>query len=235
MSQTSVHDIRNIAFCGHGNAGKTSLADKILTSTGAVKRPASVDDGTSVSDFDDEEKHHKHSIESSLVHFSHAGKQFNLLDTPGYPDFIGQIAGALAAVETAAIVINAHDGLGVNTRRMFVEAGKLGLGRLIIVNKMDAENVDFPALMETIREVLGHACVPLNVPIGHGHDFRGVASTLKLAAQADGAVVNPADVHAHADRVDHRSRRRRYGTLLRGTAADRRRDFAADRRGGRAG
>ncbi len=195
MSQTSVQDIRNIAFCGHGNAGKTSLADKILTSTGVVKRPASVDDGTSVSDFDDEEKHHKHSIESSLVHFSHAGKQFNLLDTPGYPDFIGQSLGALAAVETAAIVINAHDGPGVNTRRMFLEAGKLGLGRLIIVNKMDAENVDFPTLMETIREVLGHACVPLNVPIGHGHDFRGVTSTLKLAAKADGALVNPADVH----------------------------------------
>ena len=92
MAQTSVQDIRNIAFCGHGNAGKTTLADKILTSTGAVKRPASVDDGTSICDFDDEEKHHKHSIESALVHFSHAGKQFNLLDTPGYPDFIGQIA-----------------------------------------------------------------------------------------------------------------------------------------------
>jgi elongation factor G len=196
MAQTSVQDIRNIAFCGHGNAGKTSLADKILTSTGVVKRPASVDDGTSICDFDEEEKHHKHSIESALVHFSHAGKQINLLDTPGYPDLIGQSLGALAAVETAAIVINAHDGPGVNTRRMFLEAGRLGLGRLIIVNKMDADNVDFPRLVETIREVLGHTCVPLNVPIGHGHDFRGVASTLKLTAKADGAVVNPADIHS---------------------------------------
>ena len=236
MSQTSVQDIRNIAFCGHGNAGKTSLADKILTSTGAVKRPASVDDGTSVCDFDDEEKHHKHSIESSLVHFSHAGKQFNLLDTPGYPDFIGQSLGALAAVETAAIVINAHDGLGVNTRRMFLEAGKLGLGRLIIVNKMDTENVDFPAL--------------------GGHHSRSVGPRLRAAQRADrprprlsrrgqhaaswppkptARVVNPADRSWHADRVDHRSRRRGDGTLFRRDAADRRGDLAVDRRGGRPG
>jgi elongation factor G len=195
MSDVKVQDIRNIAFCGHGNAGKTTLVDKILNLTGAVKRPASVDDGTSICDFDDEEKHHKHSIESSLVHFSHGGKQFNLLDTPGYPDFIGQSLGSLAAVETAAILINAHDGMGVNTRRMFIEAGKLGLGRLVIVTKMESENVDFAALVETIREVLGHACIPLNVPIGQSHDFRGVVSTLKPGAKADGAVVNPADIH----------------------------------------
>lgn len=90
MAPTNVQDIRNIAFCGNGNAGKTMLTDKILTSTGTIKRPASVDEGSSVCDFDEEEKLHKHSIESSLVHFTHAGKQFNLLDTPGYPDFVGQ-------------------------------------------------------------------------------------------------------------------------------------------------
>ncbi len=195
MSDVKVQDIRNIAFCGHGYAGKTTLADKILNVTGAVKRPANVADGTSVCDFDDEEKHHKHSIESTLVHFNHAGKSFNLLDTPGYPDFIGQSLGALAAVETVAIVINAHDGLGVNTRRMFLEAGKLGLGRMIVVTKMETENVNFAALVETIREVLGHACIPLNVPIGQSHDFKGVVSTLTTDAKADGAVVNPADIH----------------------------------------
>ena len=138
----------------HGNAGKTTLADKILTSTGAVKRPASVDDGTSVCDFDEEEKHHKHIDRIGLVHFSHAGKHFNVLDTPGYPDFIGQIAAGLRGVDTAAIVINAHAGIGVNTRRMFQEAGKLGLGRIIVISKMDAENIDFPALIDTIRGVV---------------------------------------------------------------------------------
>ena len=112
MAQSKVQDIRNIVFCGHGSAGKTTLADAILTTTGAVKRPASVDDGTSICDFDDEEKHHHHSIESTLVHFEHAGKHFNLIDTPGYPDFIGQVLGAMHAVDTAAIVIDAHSGPG---------------------------------------------------------------------------------------------------------------------------
>src|SRR6188508_503040 len=101
MAQYNVQDIRNIALCGHGSAGKTSLADKILTTTGAVKRPASVDDGSSIFDFDEEEKHHKHTIEATVGHFDHAGKHFNIIDTPGYPDFIGQTISALQAVETA--------------------------------------------------------------------------------------------------------------------------------------
>src|SRR5690349_24528725 len=119
MSKYNVQDIRNIALCGHGSSGKTTIVDKVLNLSGAVTRPASVDDGTSVCDFDEEEKHHKHSLESSLVHFDHGGKHFNLIDTPGYPDFIAQVLGALRAADTAAIVIDAHSGLGVNTRRVF--------------------------------------------------------------------------------------------------------------------
>ena len=101
MPIRNVEDIRNIVLCGHGLAGKTTLVDKMLIQTGAINRPASVDDGTSVCDFDEEEKHHKHSIESAIAHFEHAGKHFNVLDTPGYPDFIGQTIGAMRAVETA--------------------------------------------------------------------------------------------------------------------------------------
>lgn len=195
MAQNKVQDIRNIVFCGHGSAGKTTLADAILTTTGAIKRPASVDDGTSVCDFDEEEKVHHHSIESTLVHFSHAGKHFNLLDTPGYPDFIAQVLGVLHAVDTAVIVIDAHSGLGVNTRRVFNEAGARGLGRIIAINKMDADNVDYPALLETIQEVFGKACVPLNVPIGHGAGFKGVVSTLEPPAKAEGALADPTKIH----------------------------------------
>ena len=195
MAQYNVQDIRNIVFCGHGSAGKTTLADAILNATGAVKRPANVNDGTSICDFDEEEKVHRHSLESTLVHFDHAGKHFNLIDTPGYPDFIAQVIGSMHAVETAAIVIDAHSGLGVNTRRVFQEAGNRGLGRMIIINKMDADNVDYPALLATIQELFGKACVPLNVPIGHGGDFHGVASTLKPPASAPGALIDPASIH----------------------------------------
>jgi elongation factor G len=194
MAQYQVQDIRNIVLCGHGSAGKTTLADTILNTTGAVKRPASVNDGTSICDFDDEEKVHRHSIESTVVHFDHAGKHFNLIDTPGYPDFIAQVIGAMHAVETAVIVIDAHSGLGVNTRRVFQEAGNRGLGRIIVINKMDADNVDYPALLATVQELFGNACVPLNVPLGHGGDFRGVASTLK-PDNAAGALVDPASIH----------------------------------------
>jgi elongation factor G len=195
MPKLNVQDIRNIALCGHGAAGKTTLADKLLQVTGAITRPASVDDGTSVCDFDEVEKVHKYTIESALVHFDHGGKRFNLIDTPGYPDFIGQTIGAFRAVETAAIVINAHSGIGVNTRRVFQEAGAAGCGRMIIVARMDAENIDFPGLVKSIQSMFGHACVPLNVPIGAGHDFKGVASTLKLGGDAAGALLDPAEIN----------------------------------------
>ena len=151
MPNYQVEEIRNIAFCGHGSSGKTTLVDKLLTSTGTVNRQASVEDGTSICDFDDEEKHHQYTIETTLVHLNHGGKHFHLIDTPGYPDFIGQTIGALRGVDTAAIVINAQAGIEVNTRRTFAEAEKAGLGRVIVINRMDLENIDFPALVDSIN------------------------------------------------------------------------------------
>jgi elongation factor G len=194
MPKYSVEQIRNIVFCGHGSAGKTTLVDKILTSTGAVSRPASVDDGTSICDFDEEEKHHKYTIESSVVHMDHGGKHFYLIDTPGYPDFVGQAIGAMRGVDTAAIVINAQSGIEVNTRRVFTEAKKAGLGRIIVLNRMDADNIDFTTLVESIQELFGKACLLLNVPLGQGADFRGVASTLKPPADASGAMIDPTEI-----------------------------------------
>ena len=195
MTRHPVQDIRNIAFCGHGGAGKTSLIDQLLIKTGAVTGPHSVIDGTSVCDFDPEEKAHKYTIESSVVHFNHAGKRFNVIDTPGYPDFLGQTLAALSAVETAVIVVNAHSGLQVNTRRVFAEAGKLGLARIIVVNKMDEHNVDFARLVETMRELWGQACTPLSVPIGQEESFKGIASTLNPPATFFGAIMNPMELH----------------------------------------
>ncbi len=194
MKAFDVQDIRNIAFCGHGSAGKTTLIDRLLTKTGAINRAASVDDGTSICDFDQEEKEHKYTIEATVVHFEHAGKYFQVIDTPGYPDFIGQTIGALRGVDTAAIVINAQSGIEVNTRRVFEEAGKAGLGRVIVVNKMDSENIDFDALLSTIKELFGNACVLFNVPLGRGGDFRGVAGTLKVPDDTSGALVDPAEI-----------------------------------------
>jgi elongation factor G len=195
MVKYRVEEIRNIAFCGHGSAGKTTLVDRILTATGMINRQVSVDEGTSVCDFDEEEKAHKYTIESTVVNFNHAGKHFTGIDTPGYPDFIGQTIGALRGVDTAAIVINGQSGIEVNTRRVFAEAKKAGLGRIVIINKMDAENINFSGLVDSIREFFGSECVPLNVPLGQGADFRGVASTLNLPADTSGALLDPAEIH----------------------------------------
>jgi len=194
MAKYQPENIRNIALCGHGSAGKTTLADKILTTLVMPNRQASVDDGTSICDFDEEEKHHQYSIEASVVHFDHGGKHFHLIDTPGYPDFVGQAIGALRGVDTAAIVIDAQSGIEVNTRRMFAEAEKAGIGRMIVINKMDADNIDFPGLIGAIQEVFGSACVPLNVPLGQGSDFRGVVSTLKVPEDTAGALLDPAEI-----------------------------------------
>jgi len=193
MART-VDEIRNIAVCGHGSSGKTTLVDHLLVKTGAVTGQPSVDNGTSICDFDEEEKHHKHSIEASVVHFDHAGKRFNVIDTPGYPDLIGQTIGALRAVENAIIAIDAHAGIKVNTRRAWAEAGDAGLGRILCITKMDADNIAFPSLIESIKEVFGSQCALFNVPIGQGHDLKGVVSTLDPPKDTAGALVNPSQL-----------------------------------------
>ncbi len=190
MANRNASDIRNIAICGHGSTGKTTLVDHLLEKTGAVKSAGSVDDGTSVCDFDDVEKTHKYTVESTVVHFDHGGLRFNMIDTPGYPDFVGQSIAALNGVDTAVIAIDAHVGIAVNTRRMFAEAGKLGLGRMIVITKMDTDNIDFPALVTSIQEMFGEGCIPINLPIGSGADFKGVVNLLDSSADGAGALMD---------------------------------------------
>lgn len=191
----NVADIRNVAICGHGNAGKTSLVDQLLVHSGAVNAKPSVDAGTSICDFDEEEKHHKHSVESTVAHFDHAGKHINMIDVPGYPDLVGQLTGSLRAVETALIAIDAHAGIKVNTRRAWNEAGKAGCGRMIVITKLDSENIDFPGLIETVKEVFGTSCALLNVPLGLGESLHGVASTLEPGGDAADAAIDPQSIH----------------------------------------
>src|SRR5260370_41385381 len=131
MDKDRVEDIRNVALVGPGAAAKTSLADSLLCKAGAVDRSGSVDDGSSVSDYDDEEKKRRFSIDTSLLHLEHQGKQVHLLGAPGYPDFVASGLEDLVAVETALIVISAPNGIEVNTRRVFNEAGKLRLARML--------------------------------------------------------------------------------------------------------
>src|SRR5262249_46545764 len=178
MAKARVEDIRDVAVVGHEQAGKTSLVDALLFKAKAVDRHGHVEDGTSFSDYDDEEKEKKYSIDTSVLHLEHKGKKIYLLDAPGKPEFVGAALGALNAADTAVIVISAPTGIQVNTRRMFSEAGKRGLGRMLIVNKMDADNVHFTDLLKVIEDTFGKACVLCNAPLGQGPQFKGVVDVL---------------------------------------------------------
>ena len=196
MGKHEVQEIRNVALVGHGAVGKTSMADLMLFKAGESPRAGSVDDGSSLLDIDDDEKERKHSISSAVCHFEHAGKRINLIDTPGYPDFIGGAIGALRAVETAVITVNASAGIEVNTRRVFALAGDAGVARMVLLNKCDMENIHFNDICDELREAFGQACVLLNVPIGIGPDFSGVVSTLNVPENIpDGVLINPAELN----------------------------------------
>ena len=189
MEQYETKDIRNVAFVGHGASGKTSLVEGILFKAGATKRLGSVDDGTSVSDFDSEEKERKTTIDSSVLHCNWQDKEINVIDTPGYPDFINGPIGALNAVETAIVVVSATNGIQVNTQKMWEIASKAGLARVVVITKMDGENIDYPALLDSIQNIFGEECLPLMLPVGHGSEFKGVVDILNLPDEMPGDVI----------------------------------------------
>ena len=143
MSKYKVEDIRNIALAGHGASGKTSLADALLFQAKAVDRKGSVDDGTSVSDFDEEEHKRHFSIDTSRPALRVQGQARSPARHPRLSRLRRRRSGALSAVETAVIVVSAINGVEVNTRRMFSEAGRRGLARMFVINKIDGENVKF--------------------------------------------------------------------------------------------
>ena len=163
MSYTS-EAIRNIALIGHAASGKTTLAEALLYEAGVIGQMGSVEKGNTVCDYDPQEKVHQHSLETAIVQFDHDGAHINLLDTPGFPDFMGHAIDALSAVETAAIVINAQTGIETMTRRMMEHAQERGLCRMIIINKIDQENIDLSHLVAEIQQVFGNECLPINLP-----------------------------------------------------------------------
>lgn len=164
----SVQDIRSIALVGQSNGGKTSLVEALLQRSGAIGSMGSLERGDTVCDFDPLEREYRHSLSSALAHCSHAGAEINLIDTPGYPDFIGQAIAALAAVETALVVVNAQSGIELMTRRMMALAAERGLCRILVVNKIDAERLDLPGLVAELRETFGKEVLPINLPADGG-------------------------------------------------------------------
>jgi elongation factor G len=192
MAQFATENIRTVALVGHGASGKTTLAEALLQKAGMIQAPGSIERGTTVSDFDPLEKTYLHSLRASLLHVETADTRVHIVDTPGYPDFIGQAIGALDAVETAAVVVNAQSGLEMITSRMMDWARKRGLCRIVIVNKIDAENVDLPGLLAQIRAAYGKECLPINLPADGGR--RVVDCFFNPSGDSDFSSV--ADAHA---------------------------------------
>lgn len=164
----STADIRNIALVGQAGAGKTLLAEALLAQSGAIRSRGSLARGTTVCDFDPQEKALLHSLDAAICGFETDGRRVNMIDTPGYPDFLGRSLCALEAVETAVIVVSAVNGVEPMTQRMMDFAKARGLCRLIVVNKIDAREARTEAVLTEIREIFGKACLPLNLPSDGG-------------------------------------------------------------------
>jgi len=188
----SSNDIRNVCLVGPSNAGKTQLAEALLHAGGTISTPGSIARGDTVSDFTNREKQLGHSQYASICHLDHGGIHVNLIDTPGYRDFYGRALSVLPAVETAAVVINAQSGVEMIAQRMMKAARMQGLCRMIIINKIDAEEVDLESLLEQIRSTFGSECLPLNLPSADGE---GVVDCFFQPEGAETAFSTVAEAH----------------------------------------
>ncbi len=187
----SIEDIRNIVLLGHGSAGKTSLAEAILHKTGKTNRLGVVEEKNTVADFDEEEKERGHSIHSALLHTAHNGKTINLIDTPGYPDFTGAALTSIPAVDCCVVVISASAGIEMNTRKLFAAAADAGKAKIIVINKIDAENADLPELVKNIQQTFGTQCRCANLP---NNDKSAVIDCVKNTS-GDSPVMDVATAH----------------------------------------
>jgi elongation factor G len=202
MDQFTSENIRNVVLLSHSNAGKTSISEAILFNSKAINRLGRVDEGNTTSDYDPDEVQRKISINLSVLPYAWEGVKVNLLDTPGYSDFVGEVKSAIRVAEGAIIVIGSTSGIEVGTEQVWQYCDEAKLPRLIFINKMDRENADFFKVAEAAQTRFGAKCVPLQIAIGAHTDFTGVVDLLKMKAYlGNTAQVSdiPAAVKAQAD------------------------------------
>jgi elongation factor G len=202
MDQFTLENIRNVALLSHSGAGKTSLSESILFNAKAISRLGRVDEGTTTSDYDPDEIQRRISINLSVLPYTWQGVKVNLLDTPGYSDFVGEVKSALRVTEGAVILVGATSGLEVGTEQVWQYCEEAGLARLLFINKMDRENADFNKVFEEIQKKFGSRCVALQIPIGSHTSFSGIIDLLKMKAYTGDPAKEsdvPAEVKAQAD------------------------------------
>ena len=166
MNEPNSTQIRNIVLLSHTGAGKTMLAESMLNAAGVSTRMGSVEDGTTVSDYEPEESKRGSSIQLSVLRCPWKSNQFNLLDTPGYADFRGEVISGVRVADSALIVVSAPSSVEVGTQQMWKIADQNDLPKIVYVSKMDRENADFQKVVDDLTERVGRQCVPLTIPIG---------------------------------------------------------------------
>ncbi|HEY7269306.1 MAG TPA: elongation factor G [Dehalococcoidia bacterium] len=192
MKDYATDRIRNVVLLGHGGTGKTSLAEAALFVTGAINRMGKVEEGTTTSDFDPDEVKRKVSINASILPVEYKDTKINLIDAPGYADFIGDAYSGLAAADLAAIVVCASSGVQVGTEQAWEMAEHQGSPRAVIINRMDRENANFGETYEQVRSMLSKRCVPVHLPIGSQESFQGIVDIVEMKAYL-GDKAQPAD------------------------------------------
>jgi len=188
-----LNQIRNVVLLSHSGAGKTSLAEAMLFACGAVNRLGSVDDGTATSDYDPEETKRKMSINLSLVPCQWKDTKLNFIDTPGYPDFVGEVKAGLQVSEGAVIMVCAASGVEVGTEQVWDYTDGINLPRLIFINKMERENADFFRTVEQIQSKLGAKCLPIQLPLGSQKNFQGIIDLVTMRSYT-GANLQESDI-----------------------------------------
>ena len=179
MTKTETGNLRNIVLLSHSGAGKTSLSEAMLYETGAINRLGKTDDGTTTSDYEPEEQKRATSIQTSILPCTWNNHKINLIDTPGYADYRGEVISSIKVAESALIIIDASSGVEVGTRQMWKMAEEQSLPKMIFVNKMDRENVTFQAAMDNIVNEFGRSCVALQIPVGSESSFSNTISLLE--------------------------------------------------------
>ena len=179
--------IRNVALIGHGGAGKTTLAEALLVAGGVLSRPGRTEDGTTVCDFEPEEVKRQISVSLALAPFLFEDCKINVIDTPGYADFIAELEAGLSVADLAVLVVSAVEGVEVQTEETWRLATELGIPRLVFVNKLDRERADFERTLDQLRERFGSGIAPLELPIGAEASFNGIADLLTDSAITYGA------------------------------------------------
>jgi elongation factor G len=198
--------IRNVAVVGHGGSGKTQLVSALLFDAGMVNRLGKVDDGTTVTDCDEEEIARKHTLSSSLAYAEWNKAKINVIDTPGFANFLSDARAALRVCDTAVVVVDAVAGVEVQTEKVWESANEYGLPRIVALTRLDRDRASLERSLESMRQVLGRTIVPITWPIGQEHDFKGVVDLVSMkaytfAADASGKFTEgpvPGDVTAAA-------------------------------------